>query len=423
MTNRYTLVIIILFLISITGLTAWVYQIQNGLILTNMRNSFPWGLYIVMWAFYVGTAAGGLVVSSAVYLFGAKQLKPIAKIASLTAFIFSAAALIMITPDIGRPDRLLNMLIYPNFDSILPWDFIVLSVYSIVSAIYTYIQFRPDIAAHGIKIPFKGTILKKNINKDGIATIQTSSDKYSRYLAPIALPLALLIHTVTAWVLATQIARAWWFGGLLAPTFIAAALATGPAVVILASIIALGYKKEHEKAYKLLAKISAVSTLGLLFLYYNDFVVRLWWNQGKEFEALQILVNDVLPLHIFEITFMLLAAFIFVTRSNSKSGLIVGSIFINLGIVAHRYLLLGPAYNLIPLKVPFTANGVVSDWSYPIAIGEIRGSILNPEPVFTTYWNYFPSIFEIVIAAAIFALIGLAFIALIRILPVNKSEK
>ena len=52
-----------LFLVAVA---AWIYQLQEGLILTNMQNSYSWGLYISGLAFFVGNAAGGLVLTSSI---------------------------------------------------------------------------------------------------------------------------------------------------------------------------------------------------------------------------------------------------------------------------------------------------------------------------------------------------------------------
>ena len=55
---------------------------------TNLTNNYPWGLWIgfdVMSG--VALAAGGFVISSAVYLFGMKEYKPIVRPALLTGFL------------------------------------------------------------------------------------------------------------------------------------------------------------------------------------------------------------------------------------------------------------------------------------------------------------------------------------------------
>ncbi|MDN5344945.1 MAG: dimethyl sulfoxide reductase rane subunit, partial [Clostridia bacterium] len=82
----------------LVSLFTWGYQLKNGLIVTGMRNPFSWGLYIATFAFFVGIAAGGLIVSSSVYLFNLEQLKPFTRIASLSAFASIMAAAVIILP-------------------------------------------------------------------------------------------------------------------------------------------------------------------------------------------------------------------------------------------------------------------------------------------------------------------------------------
>ena len=405
--------------LAIIGIAAWIMQLQRGLILTNMRNPFIWGLYIAMWAFYVGTAAGGLVVSSAISIFGVRQLKPVAPVASLTAFIFAVAAMVMVLPDLGRPDRVFNIVVYPNAKSLLPWDFLVLSTYAVLSIIYTFVLLRPKIAQHGITIPLIGTVMKRDVTAEEIVKMEEASERHAKMLAPVALPFAILIHTVTAWVLATQLSRPWWYGGLLAPTFIAAAISAGPAVVILASLIVYGFRKDLEDAYRLLAKVSAFSVVTLLFMYYNDFFVRQWWDAGREFDTLLLVFRDYLHIHAVEIIFMLVGAIILATRYDSVKGLVTGSLAVNIGILAHRYMLVPPAYNIIPLRVPVVLGVESFEWPYPIAVGEIRGTLMNPQPVFVSYWNYIPSPVEVAITIGVFAIISLVLLGLLRAFPVN----
>ncbi len=423
MEKRYNLVMAVFAALMIAGVATWAYQIKTGLIATDMRNGFSWGLYIATWAFFVGTAAGGLVVSSAIYLFGAKQLKPIAKVASLTAFLFALGAMIVLLPDIGRPDRLYYFLIHPNFKSMLPWDVIVLSGYAVVSAIYTYTLLLPDIAARGITLPIIGVVGKRNVSQAELAMLRETSDKRAKHLAPVALPLAILIHTVTAWVLATQMARPWWYGGALAPTFIAAALATGPAIVILASLVVFGYKDKLEATYALLAKVSAVASIIMLFIYYNDFVVRLWWSAGREFEALKIVFTRYPLFHATEVIFILLATVLFIRYPKEPKKLVLGSISVIVGVFAHRILLLPPAYNIMPLRLPVMLHNETVEWSYPISVGQVRGSLLHPEKIFMSFYDYFPSPVEIIITVGVMAFLGLAFLSLMKILPITETEQ
>jgi len=422
--SRSRVALPLLGLIALAGFGFWIYQLQEGLIVTNMRNSFSWGLYIAMWAFFVGTAAGGLVVTSGIYLFKAEGLKPVGKIASLTAAICALAAMAMLAPDLGRIDRIYQLLLHPNFNSVLPWDFIVLATYAILAAVYTYVQMRPDVARGGLRIPLIGTVGKRRgLGEDELERMQQKSDRVARYMAPVALVLAILIHTVTAWVLATQLGRSWWFGGTLAPAFIASAIASGPAVVILASLYVMRHKEALTSAYKSLAKISVFGAVVLLFIYYNEIVISAWWREGAKFETLKVLFTDYWPVHLIEILFIVVAIVLFLKWSGRALGLVAGSLCIGVGVLAHRFILLAPAYNVVPFKVPAAGNGGLVEWAYPIAVGEVRGSLADPQQIFVTWWDYIPSPVEFTITAGIAAGVILVYVALSKMLPLAGVTK
>lgn len=74
---------------------------------TNLTHENPWGLWIgfdVMSG--VALAAGGFVTSSAVYIFGLKEYKPIVRPAILTGFLGYFLVVLGLLADLGRPWRL-----------------------------------------------------------------------------------------------------------------------------------------------------------------------------------------------------------------------------------------------------------------------------------------------------------------------------
>jgi Ni/Fe-hydrogenase subunit HybB-like protein len=74
---------------------------------TNLSNTNPWGLWIgfdVMAG--VALAAGGFVISSAVFLFGMKEYQPVVRPALLTGFLGYSLVVIGLLADLGRPWRL-----------------------------------------------------------------------------------------------------------------------------------------------------------------------------------------------------------------------------------------------------------------------------------------------------------------------------
>jgi len=74
---------------------------------TNLNNTYPWGLWIgfdVMSG--VALAAGGFVISTAVYIFGMKEYKPVVRPALLTGFLGYFLVVLGLLADLGRPWRL-----------------------------------------------------------------------------------------------------------------------------------------------------------------------------------------------------------------------------------------------------------------------------------------------------------------------------
>lgn len=144
--NKNFLWVGILGLLVLAGLGAWIYQVSNGLIVTGMRNVVSWGLYITAFMYFVGLSAGGLIVSSSATVFNIPSFKKV----SLPAVLLSVACIVMaagfIVVDIGKPQRLLNLIIHPQFRSPLMWDVIVITCYLIISVLYLYFmtQSNPD---------------------------------------------------------------------------------------------------------------------------------------------------------------------------------------------------------------------------------------------------------------------------------------
>lgn len=111
----------ILAVILVLGLYAMFVRLTKGLgVSTNMSDNFPWGLWIgfnVMVG--VGLAAGGFVITGAVYIFGLKKLKPIARPAVLTAFLGYVLAAVGLFFELGQPHRIWHPMVNWNPHSVL----------------------------------------------------------------------------------------------------------------------------------------------------------------------------------------------------------------------------------------------------------------------------------------------------------------
>ena len=390
----------------IAGFAAWVQQYREGLILTDLRNSYSWGLYVSGLAFFVGNAAGGLVLSSLIYLFGVTALKPFARIGALTAFANVTAAMLAILPDIGQPARLYHMLLHPNLSSPLVWDVTVLNLYAGLSLLYLYLLMLPD-----LKGPFKRLALK-------VENPAEFSEKWAKRIAPFSLVAAIGIHVITAWIFATQGAREWWHSAVLAPDFVAAAISSGTAVVMVVSVLAYGIRDEHRQAYRIMSQMITVSLLVHIFFMYNDYFIQAWYGTSEAMDTLAITFKSYLSAHAFEVLAPLAAVLLLANEKvrNSAGAMIASCSLLIAGIFVHRFLLMPAAFGRVPLT--FTPMGLPGmEWSVPIASGRYDPAV----DTFVAHSHYFPSTIEITIFMAVVAYACFLIALAIDRLPIVKK--
>ncbi|SMB98050.1 prokaryotic molybdopterin-containing oxidoreductase family, membrane subunit [Thermanaeromonas toyohensis ToBE] len=396
MRRRNRALILALFLL-LASLSAWVYQVRAGLIITHMRNPFSWGLYIATFAFFVGIAAGGLIVSSAVYLFSLEALKPFTRIASLSAFASILAAAVIILPDLGRVDRIYFLLLHPNFRSPLIWDVIVVSSYIVLTFLSVYFQLLPDWKREGRGFLNHWT---RKLSQEEVKKISTT---WSKRIAFVGLPVAILIHTITALIFATQVSREWWYTTILPADFIAVAVSSGAALCLLIALLGIGEEgfPHYAAAFTILSRIAAGSLLVHLFLVATDLVIHWWWGNPEELELLSLLFRRYGALYGLEVVLTVFSMVYFLTSRgiSSPRALLGGCLILLAGVFIHRLNLLFPAFNHFPLAL--TLPGTESElWSYPVAVGQFQPG----NPIFVSTWPYVPSAWEIIIDLLPFAL-------------------
>ena len=134
-------------LLTMIALAAWAYTIQfnQGLGVTAMRDYVSWGIYIASFVFFVATALVGMLISAVVGLLGQKWIIPISRIAEMIALAFVMMAGVAIVVDMGRPDRVLNLLFHGRFSSPIIWDVTVVNVYIVISILLLFLPMLPDL--------------------------------------------------------------------------------------------------------------------------------------------------------------------------------------------------------------------------------------------------------------------------------------
>ena len=187
----------------LVGFGCFVYQWSEGLGVTGLSNTITWGLYIVAFMFLVGISAGGLIVVAGAELVGSHRFEHLNRLAVVCSVAAVATAAGTILPDLGRPERAWKMLVQPHVTSPLVWDMAVLGVYLAIGLIDLWILTRTPVPAKALRV-----------------------------MAIVSLPVAILVHSVTAWIFGLLVARPFWNTPLLAPLFISSALVSGTSLVI-----------------------------------------------------------------------------------------------------------------------------------------------------------------------------------------------
>ncbi len=228
----YGIWVAFLLLLVAIGFFFYLRQLDYGLGITGMSRDVSWGLYIAQFTFLVGIAASAVMLVLPYYL---HDFKAFGKITILGEFLAVSAVTMCVTfvfVDLGRPDRAVNLLLYPSPRSVLFWDVIVLNGYLLLNIVTGWTVLESD---------------KKGVPPPA----------WVKPLIVLSIPWAVSIHTVTAFIYSGLPGRGFWLTAIMAPRFLASAFASGPALLILLCLILrrFGRFDAGEKAIQTLAKI------------------------------------------------------------------------------------------------------------------------------------------------------------------------
>ncbi|MCE5190634.1 MAG: polysulfide reductase NrfD [Actinomycetia bacterium] len=206
--RRYWGFIAVLGTFIVLGGAAWLLYFTHGGSVMAMRDGSPWGLWFTNYMYYVGLAAGGLVVYASVHLFGAEQFRPLSRIAVLLAGVFVMMALLGIITDMERPWRAVWMLLTPNPTSPFVYTGSAAGIYMVICFVDLWILITG----------FGG-------------------EKLARRMTLIALPVAIYLHTTTAFVLSMNKSRELWHTAMMVPIFLSSAIASGIALLLISAYV------------------------------------------------------------------------------------------------------------------------------------------------------------------------------------------
>ena len=339
------------------GFACYLYQFKVGLKITGMSRDVSWGFYIGQLTYFVGVAAGGVMVVLPYYL---HDYKAFGRITILGEFLAVASVVmcgLFVIVDLGNLPRMINIMIYPNPTSILFWDMIVLNVYMLLNIVIGW----NVLTAERKGIPYQ---------------------KWVKVLIYISIPWAFSIHTVTAFLYAGIPGRHFWLTAIMAARFLSSAFASGPALLILLCLIV-------RKVSKFDPGKEQIRTLGGIVTY--AFILNMFFLLLEVFTAFY----SQIPGHMH--------SFIYLFSGLEGHGSVLAPWMwtsVAFAIVALVLLIVPATRRREDILAVACASVIVSTWidkGFGLVIG---GFIPNP---FDRVFEYWPTVPEVLISVGVWA--------------------
>ncbi len=392
-------------LLVVIGIGCYAYYIQltNGLKVTSLRDYASWGLYISNFVFFVAISLVGALISSVLRLTNFEWHRPLTRVAEIIAVAGIMFAGLIIIIDMGRPERLLNIFIHGRIQSPIVWDVIVVSTYLVTSVLFLYFPLLPAIALCRDELTDKPKWQRwlykvLALGWDGNEKQWKLMKKCVSILSVLVIPLAISIHTVTAWLFATTL-RPGWDSTNFGPYFVAGAFQAGTACVIIAMFVfsrAYNLKKYlTDLHFDRMGKLLVFLCLVYAYFNVNEYLVPAF----KMREAEANLLNDLFsgpfskvywPVQIFG---MALPAILLLFRKMRRPlPITIIALFVVVGAWLKRYLIVTPImlHPYLPIQnVPANWASYFPSW---VEISIVSASLAGVLLIITLFSKLFPMI-------------------------------
>jgi len=364
----------------LTGLGMWVWQYLEGLGITGMNRPVYWGVYITNFVFFIGLAHSGTFISAILRIAGQSWRAPLTRAAeaiTLFSLPFGAGSIII---DMGRPERLFNLLFFGRYQSPILWDVTAVSLYLLSSVVFFYLSLIPDIAMCRDRLTDAPRWQRRMYEILALGW-NHSPEQYHRLekvldgMAVFMTMLVVTVHTVVSWLFGMTV-QPGWHTALIGPFFLLGAILSGTAaVVIVLALLRKTYKLEkvlHIGLFNSLRKLLITFVLGWLYMMIAEHLTIGYSNMTEE----MVVLNDKFS-GTYATVFWSMAAFvfgipllIFIFKGKNNIGwMVFASVLINIGMWMERYIV------IIPTEVSPRMLHVMGQGSYFPALPEIMITI------------------------------------------------
>ena len=281
------------------GVFMYVRQLTLGLGETGMDRPSYWGIYMVNFIFSIGISPAGTLISAILRVTGAEWRRPITRVAeAITVFALVVGSLQIII-DMGRPDRLPFVILHGRLQSPILWDVVSVTAYFFGSVTYLYLPLIPDAAILRDNLPEGAPAWRRKLYTllalgwRGNRQQWMRLEKAIAVMAVFIIPIAVSVHTIISWILATTV-QPGWHSSIFGPYFVVGAIFSGIGALFLAMTVI-------RRTLKLESYITGrqYRNLGLLFItmniiwFYFTYAENLSIAAGQQVEEFPVLASKL----------------------------------------------------------------------------------------------------------------------------------
>jgi Ni/Fe-hydrogenase subunit HybB-like protein len=376
----------ILSLLMGVGVIAALVIFAKGLVVTNLTDLVPWGLWITIDLSSIALSAGAFTLCAAVYLIGLKEFQPVARTATFIGIIGYSMAMLCLLMDIGRPDRFWHAFVYWNPHSVL-WE-----VTMCVGLYFTVLTLET--------LPIIGEADWFKSNWPKLAGKLSHIHHYAPFLAIAGLCLSMLHQSSLGATYGVLKARPLWYSPSLSVLFMISAIIGGISLTVFASMFSARVSKYANVKDKPLEKLAQfigwALVVYLYFRFWYAFSMTYTYEPGRT-EGLALLTRGPLAFNFW-----------------------VGEIL--LGAVVPIIILLRSKWranpNLRMMALLMVVGGLVAyRWDVNLS-GQLVILSYLPKEIETMYTTYSPALIEWLVGAGVVAFGMMAFTLGVRYLKV-----
>jgi molybdopterin-containing oxidoreductase family membrane subunit len=376
------------------GLYAYYVQLRDGLVVTGMRDRISWGFYISNFVFFIGISHAGTLISAILRVSKAGWRTPITRMAEFITVVALCVGALFPIIDLGRPDRVQNVILYGRWQSPIIWDVVAITTYLTASITYLFLPMIPDLALFRDRTSSWRHKLYSvlSIGWNGNATQRSLLATAIAVMMILIIPIAVSVHTVVSWIFAMNL-RVGWNSTIFGAFFVAGAIFSGVAtLIIVMAILRKVYHLEEyitEKHFVYLGYL--LGAFGLIMIYGNlsEFVtVGYKMEAGEEFHLRELFLNQFAGFYWYYFIggLVLPPLLILMPWTRNIWGVVIAAFLVDVAMWIERYF---------------------------IVVAALRVPLMPYDP-----GNYGPTWVEVSIVSASFALFALLITIFVKIFPI-----